>query len=192
MAQDQMIALVIIGGSSGSLDAILKILPKLSLDFVIPVIIVMHRNIASDTVLEEVLASRTHLKVIQAQEKEEISKGYIYVAPPDYHLLIEKNHTLSLDYSEKINYSRPSIDVSFESAADIYREKLACIILSGANGDGAKGIVYANSTGSKIIIQDPAEAIVPFMPEQAIEHTSLNNVLSIKEIISFLNSLNIS
>jgi two-component system chemotaxis response regulator CheB len=83
----------------------------------------------------------------------------------------------------------PSIDVSFESAAEIYGEKLACIVLSGANADGAKGIVYANNMGSKIIVQDPAEAIFPFMPEQAIEHTSINNLLSIREIILFLNAL---
>jgi two-component system chemotaxis response regulator CheB len=189
MAKGEVIELVIIGGSSGSLDAILKILPELRADFAVPIVVVMHRNISSDSVLEEVLASRTHLKVVEAEEKEMITPGYIYIAPPDYHLLIEKDHTLSLDYSEKINYSRPSIDVSFESAAEIYRERLACIILSGANADGAKGVVYASNVGSKIIIQNPAEAIVPFMPEQAIEHTSINNVLSIREIILFLNAL---
>jgi two-component system chemotaxis response regulator CheB len=189
MAQDEMIELVIIGGSSGSLDAILKILPKLRRDFIMPIIIVMHRNIASDSVLEEVLASRTNLKVVEAEEKEMISSGYIYIAPPDYHLLIENDHTISLDYSEKVNYSRPSIDVSFESAAEVYREKLACIILSGANADGTKGIMYAKRVGSKIIIQDPVEAIVPFMPEHAIAHASINNVLSIQGIISFLNAL---
>ncbi len=189
MAQDEMIELVIIGGSSGSLDAILKILPELRVDFAVPLIVVMHRNISSNSLLEEVLASRTHLKVVEAEEKEMITPGYIYIAPPDYHLLIEKDHTLSLDYSEKVNYSRPSIDVSFESAAEIYREKLACIILSGANADGTKGVVYASNVGSKIIIQDPAEAIVPFMPEQAIVQTSVNNVLSVKGIISFLNAL---
>lgn len=184
-----MIELVIIGGSSGSLDALLKILPKLRADFTIPIVIVMHRNISSDSMLEEVLASRTILKVVEAEEKETVTSGYIYIAPPDYHLLIEKDHTISLDYSEKVNYSRPSIDVSFESAADVYREKLACIILSGANADGTKGIVYAKSVGSKIIIQDTKEAIVPFMPEHAIAHTSSDNVLSIAGIISFLNAL---
>jgi two-component system chemotaxis response regulator CheB len=189
MAQNKIIELVIIGGSSGSLDAILKILPKLNSGYAVPIIIVMHRNIASDSILEEVLASRTHLKVKEAEEKELITPGYIYIAPPDYHLLIEKDHTLSLDYSEKINYSRPSIDVSFESAAEAYREKLACIILSGANGDGAKAVASASEVGSKIIIQDPKEAIVSFMPEQAIALTSKNNISSIQEIISFLNSL---
>jgi two-component system chemotaxis response regulator CheB len=189
MAKDEIIELVIIGGSSGSLDAVLKILPNLSIDFAVPVIIVMHRNVASDSVLEEVLASRTHLKVVEAEEKETLSPGYIYIAPPDYHLLVEKEHTISLDYSEKVNYSRPSIDVSFESAADVYRERVACIILSGANGDGTKGMLYAQSVGSKIIIQDPSEAIVPFMPEQALMATNKNNVLSIQGIISFLNSL---
>lgn len=189
MAQDEIIELIIIGGSSGSLDAILKILPNLRPGFIIPIIIVLHRNIASDSVLEEVLASRTNLKVVEAEEKELICPGYIYIAPPDYHLLIEKDHTISLDYSEKINYSRPSIDVSFESAADVYEEKLVCIILSGANADGAKAVLYAKSLGSKIIIQDPAEAVVPVMPEHAIAYTSINNILSIKEIILFLNRL---
>ncbi|HMG82313.1 MAG TPA: chemotaxis protein CheB [Ferruginibacter sp.] len=189
MAQDEMIELVIIGGSSGSLDAILKILPALDPDFVTPIIIVLHRNIASDSMLEEVLAARTRLKVTEAEEKEKITPGHIYVAPPDYHLLIEKDHTLSLDYSEKVNYSRPSIDVSIESAAEIYGRKLACIILSGANADGTKGVVYAENMGSKIIIQDPAEALVTFMPEHAIGHTSVKNILSIQGIILFLNSL---
>jgi two-component system, chemotaxis family, protein-glutamate methylesterase/glutaminase len=189
MAQDKMIELVIIGGSSGSLDAILKILPKLRIDFAVPIIVVMHRNISSDSMLEEVLASRTWLKVVEAEEKEMIASGYIYIAPPDYHLLIEKDHSISLDYSEKVNYSRPSIDVSFESAAEVYREKLACIILSGANADGTKGLVYAKNMGSKIIIQDPIESVVPFMTEHAITHTSIDNVLSIQGIISFLNAL---
>ncbi|HTB51837.1 MAG TPA: chemotaxis protein CheB [Ferruginibacter sp.] len=188
MAQDK-IALVMIGGSSGSLDAILKIFPKVNAHFSTPVIVVMHRNIASDSMLEEVLSFRTHLKVKEAEEKETISPGHMYIAPPDYHLLIEKDRTLSLDYSEKINFSRPSIDISFESAADIYGASLVCIVLSGANADGAKGAAYANKLGSKIIIQDPLTAIVPFMPEQAIEHTSKNNVLSIEGIVSFLNGL---
>jgi two-component system chemotaxis response regulator CheB len=189
MAQNERVELVIIGGSSGSLNAILKILPKLNAAFTTPIIIVLHRNITSDSLLEEVIRSKTNLIVKEAEEKELILPGNIYIAPPDYHLLIEKDHTLSLDYSEKVNFSRPSIDVSFESAINIYKEKLVCIILSGANADGAMAVANAKEYGSKIIIQDPAEAIVPFMPEQAIASTSIANVLSIAAIINYLNNL---
>jgi two-component system, chemotaxis family, protein-glutamate methylesterase/glutaminase len=181
--------LVMIGGSSGSLDAILKILSRLHVNYNTPVIVIMHRNLASESALEKVLSFKTHLQVKEAEEKMVIQPGYIYVAPADYHLLVEKDGSLSLDVSEKVNYSRPSIDVTVESAANSYHKHLLLIILSGANADGAKAAAYAKELGSRIIVQDPREAIVPYMPEHVIAQTVVDAVLPTAGIASLLNDI---
>lgn len=178
--------LILIGGSAGSLEVILKLLPSLPRSFPVPVLIVVHRGNNADTGFIQLLASRTVLTVKEAEEKEMIRPGFIYVAPSDYHLLIEADHTLSLDVSEKVNYSRPSIDVSFESAAMMFTTKLLCILLSGANADGASGAAFAKSVGSMVIVQHPHEAQVPYMPLQAIAEVGEENVMTINEIIFLL------
>ncbi len=191
MAQNQLkkqIRLIAIGGSSGSFDALSKILGKLKADFTIPIIMILHRNNA-DSGLAIVLGTKTNLIVKEAEEKEMILPGYLYLAPPDYHLLIEADKTLSLDVSEKVNYSRPSIDVTFESAAAVYKDELLCIILSGANADGTKGGLYAKDSGSTIIAQNPLEASVAYMPQHAINEISTDEVLSVEEIAKYLNML---
>jgi len=113
---------LIIGGSAGSLDVLLKVLPELKRNLDFAIIIVIHRKQGTDSLLTDLLSHRTNLRVKEADEKEKILDGNVYIAPSDYHLLIEKDFTFSLDYSEKINYSRPSIDVTFQSAADAYEE----------------------------------------------------------------------
>jgi two-component system chemotaxis response regulator CheB len=191
MAEKQVnkIKLIVIGGSSGSLEVLMKILPVLKKDFSVPVLIVVHRNTTANSALTELLSSRTTLNVKEADEKDVLEPGCIYIAPPDYHLLTEADKTLSLDASEKVNYCRPSIDVSFISAAVAYKEALAVILLSGANADGAEGIKMVKESGGITLIQDPTEAGVPYMPEQALLTNAVDRVMTTEAMVSWLNAL---
>ena len=182
-------SLIVMGGSSGSLDAFFVILGMLNKDFNIPIVIVLHRNSDVNESLVELLSIKTNLIVKEADEKELISKGHVYLAPPDYHLLIEKDGSLSLDASAKIKYSRPSIDVTFYSAADAFKEKLTGIILSGASADGAEGIAYIKQHGGIAIVQAPGQALFAFMPQQAIAQTTVDGIFSTSEIAVYLNNL---
>src|ERR1043165_7453052 len=150
--------LVLIGGSAGSIDVLLRTLPALHTAINLTIVIVLHRKAGVEQTLVELLSSKTRLHVKEAEEKEKILPNTIYLAPPDYHLLFEKDHTSSLDYSEKLNYSRPSIDVSFESAAYVFGPSLVCIFLSGASADGAEGLKTVRQSGGVTIIQDPSTA----------------------------------
>lgn len=181
---------LVIGGSAGSLDVLIKVLPKLNLDLQFPIIIVVHRKQGTDSLLSELLASKTQLKVKEVEEKEQVMPKTIYIAPSDYHLLIEKDFTFSLDYSEKVNYSRPSIDVTFQSAAEVYTDKLVCLLLSGSNADGVNGLITVANYGGEIVVQDPNSAQVEYMPAQAIEKANIDQVLQIEEIAPYINSLN--
>ena len=191
MAQEQVrnTKLVIIGGSSGSLEVIMKILPALkeTLDF--PLVLVLHRNTSAESMLAELLVSRTNLKVKEADDKDIMEPGCIYIAPPDYHLLVESDGSLSLDASERVHYSRPSIDVSFMSAAVAYKNELAAILLSGANADGAAGTKQITEAGGFTVVQDPSEAGVPYMPEQAIQTKAVSRIMKTDEMAEWLNSL---
>lgn len=122
-------------------------------------------------------------------DKDEILPGVIYLAPPDYHVLIEKDKTITLDDSEKINYSRPSIDVTFECAAEVYGEKLICVLLSGANADGVDGLVKARKLGAYIVVQDPESAEVPFMPQSAVNTVEIDLILNDKNPQQLINRL---
>ena len=191
MAQEQInkTKLIIIGGSSGSLEVIMKILPVLKKDLGLPIIIVMHRNTSADSALTELLASRTQLKVKEADDKDVLEAGCVYIAPPDYHLLVEADGTLSLDASERVHYCRPSIDVSFMSAAVAYRDELLALLLSGANADGAAGIKEIKEAGGYTIVQDPLEAGVAYMPEQALLTNAVDKVMKAEEIGEWLNNI---
>lgn len=179
----------IIGGSAGSLDVLLKVLPVVDTEIAFPIIIVIHRKHGSDSLLTELLSSRTMLPVKEVDEKERILPGTIYIAPSDYHLLIELDHTFSLDCSEKVNYSRPSIDVTFQSAAEVYKQNLVCLLLSGSNSDGVNGLKSVKSWGGTVLIQDPETAQVSYMPAQAKIHVDIDQILNIEEIGGFLNLL---
>lgn len=182
-----MTEIVMIGGSAGSIEVLLQVLPRLRPDIKVPVIIVLHRKNANDTILADLLSSKTPIPVKEIEEKEMPAPGVIYIAPPDYHLLIEKDHSFTLDFSERINYSRPSIDVAFESAAYVYGAGLACILLSGANADGAEGMMYAKKMGGFTIAQDPVTADVAYMPESAIAQGAADHVWNVQEITTFIN-----
>lgn len=179
---------VLIGGSAGGLQAILTLLPGLSARLNAAVIIVLHRQSSSDSVLAELLAVKTSLPVREAEEKELLLPGTIYIAPGDYHLLIETDHTLSLDYSEKVNFSRPSIDVTFTSAVEVFGPQTMAVLLSGANDDGVEGLADVHEAGGITIVQDPDTAIVDFMPRHAIQAVPVDYVLAAADMAPFINS----
>ncbi len=182
MAQSQITYphVYVLGGSAGSLSVALKILPLLPLSLC--VIVVFHRKPSEDSVLLDILGTRTNFIVKEVEDKDVLQAGVIYLAPPDYHVLIEKDGTLTLDYSEKVNYSRPSIDVTFDSAAESCGERLTCILLSGANADGAEGMLRAKALGAKIIIQDPRFAEVPVMPQSALNLVKPDTLITAENI----------
>ena len=181
--------LVIIGGSSGGIEAVFLILEKLKSDFSIPIVVVLHRSQTIDSNLIDLFSYKTNLIAKEADEKDELLERHIYIAPPNYHLLIETDKTLSLDVSEKVLFSRPSIDVSFESAARAYGPNLTAVLLSGANMDGSKGLQKVNLLGGNILVQNPVEATVSYMPQKAIELTKTTNIFSCAEIAEKLNEL---
>lgn len=182
-------ALIAIGGSAGSLHVLMQLLPVWQLPYPVALVIVLHRKNDYDSSLTELLAMKSSWPVKEAEDKEPILPCTIYIAPSDYHLFIEANQTFSLDYSEKINYSRPSIDATFETAAIAYGPRLVCILLSGANTDGTEGLKKVKEHGGRIIIQDPGTANVPFMPHHAIENTIPDAVLAPGNILPFLQQL---
>ncbi|TDQ09627.1 chemotaxis protein CheB [Pedobacter metabolipauper] len=180
----------IIGGSAGSLEVLLKVLPLIDPAITFPIVIVIHRKHGTDSLLPDLLSSRTTLRVKEVDEKEVLAAGTIYIAPSDYHLLIEQDHTFSLDYSEKINYSRPSIDATFQTAAEVYKDKLVCLLLSGSNSDGVNGLKMVKFWNGLATIQDPETAQVAYMPAQAKLLVKIDRVLRIEDVAEFINSLN--
>ena len=182
-------SLLVIGGSAGSLSMTLKIIPLLQIEMNLAVIIIFHRKVSEDTILIDLFSERTVYRVKEAEEKEEILPGVIYVAPADYHLLIEKDFTFSLDISEKINYSRPSIDITFESAADVYGDRLGCLLLSGANADGVDGLQRAKALGSTILVQDPKCAEVSYMPQEAINKVPIDLLVDYTNLSEIFKSI---
>ena len=180
--------LLLIGGSAGSLEVLLQLLPALRTDLPLAIAIVLHRK-NGESLLVELLNDKTLWPVVEAEEKAPIESGKIYVAPSDYHLLIERDKTLSLDVSEKVHYSRPSIDVSFETAAEAYRSSMIGVLLSGANADGAEGLRQIKLAGGLTIVQDPKEAAVSYMPQQAIDLTDVDYIASTKEMAAIINRL---
>jgi len=177
---------IVIGTSAGGLYALSAILEKLPASYPIPVIVVQHRSKDQRDLLEEVLQSKCRIRIKQADEKEKIESGFVYIAPPDYHLLVEDNKTFSLSADEPVRYSRPSIDVLFETAAVVYKDSLVGIILTGANNDGAAGTVAVKKSGGLTIAQAPAEAQFSTMPSAAIETNKVNHIQTLPEIQDFL------
>ncbi|CCH51548.1 CheB methylesterase [Fibrisoma limi BUZ 3] len=189
MAENRVVsnsAMVVIGGSTGSIDVLLNLLPALRSPLPFALVIVLHRKSTSDTSLADLFALKTSLPLHDVEDKDVILPGHIYLAPADYHLLIEHDGTFSLDDSEKINYSRPSIDVTFESAADVYGPALTGILLSGANADGTAGLKAIQQAGGLTIVQRPDTAQVAYMPQQAILNTRPDYVLDVVGMVRLL------
>jgi two-component system chemotaxis response regulator CheB len=171
------------------MEALREIFMNLYDIFSTPILIVQHLHSHSDSYLANYLNKLTHLLVKEADEKEEISSNTVYIAPPNYHLIVEDDKTISLSTDERINYCRPSIDVLFESAADVYGSDLIGIILTGANKDGANGMMRIKEKGGVLIVQDPTIADVSTMPLSVIKQTEVDHIFSLKEIADYLNQM---
>lgn len=182
--------IIIIGGSAGSIPVCVSLLKALPINMPIPVVLIIHRmrNIVSE--LDKLLSRETGIKKIaEPEDKQAINKGKVFLAPQNYHLLFEDDNCFSLDYSAPVHYSRPSIDVSFESAAEMYGNRVLAILLSGANADGAKGLAYLAEKGADCIVQDPENAQYPAMPNSAIALSSKLKILDEQAIAKFLQEL---
>ena len=185
-AKLQRIKAVVIGASAGGVDALMDILPGLPASFGLPLLVVLHLPQSRHSQLAEIFGRRTSLQVREAADKETLTPGTLYFAPPGYHLLVETDHSLSLSCEAHVHFSRPSIDVLMESAADVYGSALAAILLTGANADGALGLDKIGRQGGLTVVQDPAEAQMPAMPEAAIRLRQPDLILDLKSIHSLL------
>ena len=180
---------IVIGVSSGGMNAMKVIFSLLPKNFIIPIIIVQHIGARSDNQWIKLLNNNSKLYLKEADEKEKIEHGKVYIAPPNYHLMIERNKTFSLTIDERVNYSRPSIDVLFESAAEAYKNKLIGVILTGSNNDGTEGIKQIKEYGGLTIVQDPETAESSYMPASAIAAIQPDCILSLENIIALLIKL---
>ncbi len=182
----QRIQAVVIGASAGGVDALMEILPGLPASFGLPIVVVLHLSESRQSKLAEIFMRRTPLQVREASDKDTLTPGTLYFAPSGYHLLVETDHSLSLSCEAHVHFSRPSIDVLMESAADAYGVGLAGVLLTGANADGARGLDKIGRQGGLSVVQDPAEARMPAMPEAAIRLRQPDLILDLKSIHSLL------
>lgn len=180
--------IVVIGASYGGLSALQILLPELAPEFPLPVVVVQHRRKEADDGLCEYLRRRSSLPLIEPNDKEKVEPGRVYLAPRDYHLLIEKS-IFALSTESPVSFARPSIDVLFESAADIYHDRIIGVILTGANRDGAKGLAKIKAFGGLAVVQDPLSADARSMPEAAIAAAPVDRILPLAEIAPYLNEL---
>ncbi len=180
--------IVVVGASTGGLKALQTLLSGLSGEFPLPIAIVQHRGTDSESGLSEFLRRWSKLPVKEPEDKEPIEAGHAYLAPRDYHLLIE-NGSFALSIDSPVVYARPSIDVLFESAADEYEDRAIGVILTGANHDGARGLRKIKAQGGLTIVENPASAACPEMPEAAIARTTVDWILSLPEIGPCLEKL---
>lgn len=181
--------LIVIGGSWGGIQASMSFLKDLPAQYKIPIVLVLHRLRNVESNLPEIFQKRLALAVQEIEDKAPMQTGCVYMAPANYHVLIEKNKTFSLDVSDFENYSRPSIDVTLTSAADAFGGKTVGILLSGASKDGSVGLKYMREKGGTIMVQDPAEAEVETMPREALNIIPDCTVLNVAHIKDFLLSL---
>lgn len=180
---------VVAGVSAGGLDVLPALLQALPADFAMPLIIVQHLHPQQDDFFVTQLSQACRLAVREAEEKESVQAGVVYIAPANYHLLIEADKTFALSTEEKVNFSRPSIDVLFETAADVYGAGLVGVILTGASRDGAIGLSRIKAKGGIAIVQDPQTAAYPIMPLEALKETQADHVLNIDRIGHLLGKL---
>lgn len=180
---------VAVGASWGGLEALGRLLGALPRTFRAPMAVVQHRGTSTpEGAMRHYLATRCPLAVVDAQDKEPVTDGTVYLAPPDYHLLVDDGF-LSLSVDPPVAFSRPSVDVLFESAADCFGDGLVAVILTGANSDGAKGALAVKRAGGTVLVQDPAEAERPEMPAAAIAAGAADGVLPVAGIAARLIEL---
>jgi two-component system, chemotaxis family, protein-glutamate methylesterase/glutaminase len=175
----------VVGSSAGGLRAVSTLLSGIPADFAAAVVVAQHRSVASSDALARLLQASSPLPVREAEDKDPLTPGQVYLAPPDYHLLVDRN-ALSLSVTDRVQYSRPSIDVLFESAADSYGSHVVAVVLTGANADGAKGLARVHAAGGVTVVQDPETAESAAMPQAALATGAADKVLPLSEIATFL------
>lgn len=182
-------ALIVVGASWGGLHAISTLLDGIDEEMDLPIVIAQHRGADSPPgALEGLLQHHVARPVVQASDKEKLQRARVYLAPPDYHLLVDDG-AFALSTDERVQYARPSIDVLFESAADAYRERTIGIVLTGANADGAAGLRRIKERGGVAIVQDPRTAEAASMPAAALAAAAADAILPVEEIPAFLRGL---
>jgi two-component system chemotaxis response regulator CheB len=180
--------IVVVGTSTGGLKALQTLLSGLPAEFSLPIVIVQHRGKDSESGLSEFLGECSNLAVSEPDDKEPLLGGHVYLAPRDYHLLIE-NRSFALSTVAPVRFARPSIDVLFESAADAFAARTIGVILTGANSDGARGLAAIKSRGGLTIVEDPATAACRELPEAATQQATPDRILPLHEIAPQLVTL---
>lgn len=183
-----MYEIVVIGTSWGGLSALSTVVAGLPSTFALPIVVVQHRSRDAAGLLAELLQTRTRLSVVEVDDKRPIAPGHVFIAPPNYHLLVERGF-FSLTTDAPVRYSRPSIDVTFVSAADEYGARTVGIVLTGANEDGALGMRRIADRGGHTVVQDPATAESPIMPQGALRLVPQSLVLPLEGIARHLVSI---
>lgn len=184
-----MLKAIVIGTSYGGLEALKAIIPHLPKEFSLAVIVVLHIGNNKNQSFVNYLDEKSHIKVKEADEREEIKAGTVYFAPPNYHLLIEDDSTITLSVDSKINHSRPSIDVLFETAAWHYKNQLIGILLTGLNNDGAFGLNEIQKFGGITIVENPRTATATIMPASAIKIMKPDFILHLNQISKKISEL---
>lgn len=180
---------VVIGGSAGSFQGVVKILSQLPKGFPLPIIMCLHRLKHVRNGFVEALSIKSVVQVSEPLDKENIKKGSVYLAPANYHLSVELGHTFALSTEEMINNSRPAIDITLGTCGYVYKDKLIGILLSGANKDGALGMKAIHDKGGVTIVQEPTECMIDTMPRAALAVTKIDYTLKVDQIVEFLKEL---
>jgi len=180
---------IVIGGSAGSFQVISKILQNLPEDFQVPIVMCLHRLKDVRKGFVEALNIKSSKVIEEPEDKEQVRKGKIYLAPANYHLGFELGNTFTVSTEDMFNNSRPAIDITFLTAAYVFRNKVIGILLSGANRDGALGMKRIAEKGGITIIQKPSECLIDTMPNAALKVTEIDYILNTDEIVDFLNQL---
>jgi two-component system chemotaxis response regulator CheB len=180
---------VVIGGSAGSFQGVVKILSQLPKGFPLPIIMALHRLKHVRNGFVEALSIKSVVQVTEPNDKETIKKGSVYLAPANYHMSVELGNNFALSTEEMVNNSRPAIDITLSSCAFVYKEKLLGILLSGANRDGALGMKHIHERGGTTIVQEPTECMIDTMPKAALGITKIDHVMRIDEIVETLKEL---
>lgn len=185
----ERIEAVVIGASAGGVEALNYVLPLLPGSLQPPILVTVHMLRDRPSLLKEIFRAKCSLKVREPEDKEPIERGTVYFAPPDYHMLIGRNRHIVLSVDEMVNFSRPSIDVTFESAADAYRERVMGVVLSGANSDGTEGLKAIKRWGGVSVVQQPEEAFAREMVESALANVAVDYVLPLSGIVELFETL---
>lgn len=180
---------VVIGGSAGSFQGITKILSQLPKTFPLPIIMCLHRLKHVRNGFVEALSIKSVFPVTEPNDKEQIKKGGVYLAPSNYHMSVELGNYFAMSTEEMINNSRPAIDITLGTAAFVFRDKLIGILLSGANRDGGLGMKHIHDKGGLTIVQEPTECMIDTMPKAALSLTKIDHVLKVDEIVSLMKEL---